>query len=317
MTNPRLGALYRQILATVEQVVHGKPDVIRLAVTALFAEGHLLIEDVPGLAKTSIARALARAVGGVAQRVQFTPDLLPGDITGVQVFDQRTAEFRFHHGPVFANVVLADEVNRGTPKTQSALLEAMAERSVTVDGTTHELPRPFLVVATQNPMEFDGTYRLPEAQLDRFLMRIRVGYPDHDAEVLAIQGDTAGYAIDDLAAVLDPAGLRDVIAEVRQLHVDRAVASYAVRLADATRHHPDVRYGASPRGSIALVRAARGWAATDGRGYVTPDDIKALADAVLAHRVVLTPEAELERRSPHDVIRQILGSVAVPAPARV
>jgi MoxR-like ATPase len=193
----------------------------------------------------------------------------------------------------------------------------MAERSVTVDGTTYDLPRPFLVVATQNPMEFDGTYRLPEAQLDRFLMRIRVGYPDHDAEVMAIQGDTAGFTPDDLAAVLDPAGLRDVVAEVGQLHVDRAVTSYAVRIADATRRHPDLRYGASPRGSIALIRAGRAWAATHGRTYVTPDDVKALADAVLAHRIVLTGEAELERRSPHDVIRQILATVPVPAAARV
>jgi MoxR-like ATPase len=304
--------VYRQILANIEHVVHGKPGVLRLAVSALFAEGHLLIEDLPGLAKTTIARSLARSIGGLAQRIQFTPDLLPGDITGVMIFNQQVNAFEFHHGPVFANIVLADEINRGTPKTQSALLEAMAERSVTVDRTTYELPRPFMVVATQNPMELDGTYRLPEAQLDRFLMRIRVGYPSHDDEVRAIQGDTAGHHPDDLPAVLDPVNLRQVIAAVRRLHTDAEICSYAVRLADATRHHPDVRYGASPRGSIALVRAARAWAATGGRGYVTVDDVKDVATAVLAHRIVLTPDAELERRTAADVIEHVLRTVAVP-----
>jgi MoxR-like ATPase len=306
------GDVFDRILRTVEQVVHGKPEAVRLAVTALFAEGHLLIEDLPGLAKTSIARSLARCIGGVAQRIQFTPDLLPGDITGVTVFNQRTTTFEFHHGPVFANVVLADEINRGTPKTQSALLQAMAERRVTVDKTTHDLPRPFVVIATQNPMELDGTFRLPEAQLDRFLMRIAVGYPDHDAELRAIRGDTAGTTPDDLPAVIDPGSLRELITDVRRLHVDQEISSYAVRLAAATRTHPDIRFGASPRGSIGLIRAARAWAATHGRDFVTPDDLRDLAVPVLAHRIVLTPEAELERRTPEAVVAQVLRSVEVP-----
>jgi MoxR-like ATPase len=308
--------VYRRLLANIQHVVHGKPGVIRLVVTALFAEGHLLIEDLPGLGKTSIARSLARCIGGVAQRIQFTPDLLPSDITGVMVYNQRTNDFEFHHGPVFANVLLADEVNRGTPKTQSALLEAMAERSVTVDKTTHGLPRPFMVVATQNPMELEGTYQLPEAQLDRFMMRISVGYPDHDAEVRAIQGDTAGISPDDLPAIIDPVALRDLIAGINRLHVDTDLCSYAVRLAAESRQHRDVRYGASPRGSIALIRAARAWAATDGREYVTVDDIKSVAVAVLAHRIVLTPEAELERRTSADVVEHLLRTVAVPGLVR-
>jgi MoxR-like ATPase len=244
--------------------------------------------------------------------VQFTPDLLPSDITGVTVFNQQTATFDFRHGPVFANVLLADEVNRGTPKVQSALLEAMAERSVTVEKHTYPLPRPFIVVATQNPMELDGTYRLPEAQLDRFLMRITVGYPDHDAELRAIQGDASGYGPDDLGAVIDTVTLRELIRSVSLVHVDPQVASYAVRLAAATRSHPDIRYGASPRGSIALVRAARAWAATAGRAFVTVDDLKALAVPVLAHRIVLTPEAELEGRRTADVVDRLLHELAVP-----
>jgi MoxR-like ATPase len=306
----------RRLLANIQHVVHGKPDVIRLVITALYAEGHLLIEDLPGLGKTSIARSLARCIGGVAQRIQFTPDLLPSDITGVMVFNQRINDFEFHHGPVFANVLLADEVNRGTPKTQSALLEAMGERSVTVDRVTHELPRPFMVVATQNPMELEGTYQLPEAQLDRFMMKISVGYPDHDAEIRAIQGDTNGVSPDDLPAIIDTESLRALIAGINRLHVDNDLCSYAVRLADASRRHPDIRFGASPRGSIALIRAARGWAATDGREFVTADDIKSVAVAVLAHRIVLTPEAELEGRTGAAIVGQLLATVPVPGLVR-
>jgi MoxR-like ATPase len=314
--NPLYAAeVYRRIATNIQSVLHGKPVVIRQAVTALFAGGHLLVEDLPGLGKTSLARALAKCIGGEGRRIQFTPDLLPSDITGVMVFNQRLNVFEFRDGPVFANILLADEVNRGTPKTQSALLEAMAENSVTVDKQTHELPRPFMVIATQNPMELDGTYQLPEAQLDRFLMRISVGYPDRDAEVRAIMGDTAGMSPDDLPAVIDPAGLREVIGAVRHVRVDPELFAYAVDLAAATRVHPDLRYGASPRGSIALIRAARAWAVTAGREYVTVDDIKDVARPVLAHRLVLTPEAELERRSAETVIDQLLGaSVRVPAP---
>ncbi|WP_433205817.1 AAA family ATPase [Dactylosporangium sp. CS-047395] len=307
-----IAELYRRIASNIEYVVHGKPGVLRLVVTSLFAEGHLLIEDLPGLGKTSIARSLARCVGGLAQRVQFTPDVLPSDITGVMVFNQQSGTFEFHHGPVFANVLLADEVNRGTPKVQSALLEAMSERSVTVDKQTHLLPRPFMVVATQNPMELDGTYRLPEAQLDRFMMRIEIGYPDHDAEVRAIQGDARGVSPDELPAVVEPQELRQIIQSVSALHADPEICSYAVRLAAATRTHRDVRYGASPRGSIALVRAARAWAATAGRDFVNVDDLKELAVPVLAHRVVLTPQAELAGQTSAGVVREALQTVGVP-----
>ena len=263
----------------VQRVIQGKPDVVRLATVALFAEGHLLLEDVPGTGKTSLARSLARSIGGRWSRIQFTPDLLPGDITGVMVYQQGTGSFEFRPGGVFANVVLADEINRGTPKTQSALLEVMAERMVTVDSVPHAVPRPFLVVATQNPIELDGTYRLPEAQLDRFLMRVGVGYPDHDAEVRVVLGAATGVDPDALTPVLDLPELAAVIAQVRRLHVDPLVAGYAVQLAAATREHPAVRYGASPRGSVALVAAARAAAAIEDRSFVTPDDVKTIAHA--------------------------------------
>jgi MoxR-like ATPase len=306
---------YRLLADNVQRVIQGKPEVVRLAVVAMFAEGHLLIEDVPGLGKTSLARSLARSIGGKWNRIQFTPDLLPGDITGVMVYHQGSSEFEFHPGGIFANVVLADEINRGTPKTQSALLEVMAERKVTVDSVQHAVPRPFLVVATQNPIELDGTYRLPEAQLDRFMMRVHVGYPDHDAEVRVVMGDSVGVDPDQLQAVLDLAALEQVIASVNQVFVDPQVASYAVRVAAATRSHPAIRYGASPRGSVALIRAARASAAVDGRNYVTPDDVKAVAYAVLEHRLILTPEAELNRQSTADVLREVLAAVSVPIAA--
>lgn len=312
--SPDPGTAYRLLSDNVQRVIQGKPEVVRLAIVALFAEGHLLIEDVPGLGKTSLARSLARSIGGGWNRIQFTPDLLPGDITGVMVYHQGTSSFEFHRGGIFANVVLADEINRGTPKTQSALLEVMAEGVVTVDSVPHAVPRPFFVVATQNPIELAGTYRLPEAQLDRFLMRVSVGYPDHDAEVRVVTGDATGVDPDNLDPVLDLAALAQVIAQVRALHVDPEVASYAVRVAAATRSHPAVRYGASPRGSVALVRAARALAATDGRGFVTPDDVKGVAGAVIEHRLVLTPEAELNRVEPASVLREVLDATRAPTP---
>jgi MoxR-like ATPase len=310
------GAAYRLLADNVQRVIQGKPDVVRLAIVALFAEGHLLIEDVPGLGKTSLARSLARSIGGAWNRIQFTPDLMPGDITGVTVYHQGSGEFAFHPGAIFANVVLADEINRGTPKTQSALLEVMAERVVTVDAQAHPVPRPFLVVATQNPIELDGTYRLPEAQLDRFLMRVAVGYPDHDAEVRVVMGDAAGVDPDQLEPVLGLDALTAVIEQVRALHVDPEVCSYAVRLAAATRTHPSIRYGASPRGSVALVRAARGLAATEGRAFVTPDDVKAVAVAVLEHRLIRTPEAELNATPVSDVLAEVLDATPVPTAVR-
>ena len=304
--------VYELVAANVGKVIRGKPEAIRLALTSLFAEGHLLVEDVPGVGKTTLARCIARSVDASWNRIQFTPDLLPGDITGVTVYHQGAEAFEFHPGGIFANVVVADEINRGTPKTQSALLEVMAERRVTVDAVTREVPDPFFVVATQNPIEMEGTYRLPEAQLDRFLMRIEIGYPDHDAEVEVVVGDTNRLGPDDLSEVVKLDALREAITAVRAVHVDPAISSYAVRLAAATRDHAAVRYGASPRGSIALIRAAQAWAITDGRKYCTPDDVKDVAVPVLAHRLVLTPDAELNQRLPASVVEDVLGSTATP-----
>ncbi|MEE6258197.1 AAA family ATPase [Plantactinospora sonchi] len=301
-----------RIAGNVQRVILGKPELVRLAIAGLLAEGHLLIEDVPGLGKTTLARCLARSIGGNWNRIQFTPDLLPGDITGVSVYHQRDERFAFHPGGVFANVVVADEINRGTPKTQSALLEVMSERRVTVDATTHEVPRPFLVVATQNPIELEGTYRLPEAQLDRFLLRLSVGYPDLDAEVAVVLGDCAGVTAEELPAVVEIETLRTAITEVRAVRVDPALAGYAVRLAAATRDHAAVRFGASVRGSIALVRTAQALAAMAGRGFITPDDLKEVAVPVLAHRLVLTAEAELNQRGPGEIVAELLDSTPLP-----
>ncbi|MEC3982643.1 AAA family ATPase [Amycolatopsis sp. H20-H5] len=309
--------VYERIAANVQTVVRGKPRVVRLAIAALLAEGHLLLEDVPGLGKTTLARCLARSVGGSWSRIQFTPDLLPGDITGVPVYHQRAERFEFHRGGVFANVVLADEINRGTPKTQSALLEVMAERTVTVDAVRHEVPRPFLVLATQNPIEMEGTYRLPEAQLDRFLMRLEVGYPDLAAEVMVIMSDCAGVGPDELSPVVDIPALQAAVAQVRTAHVEGSICEDAAKLAAATRSHAMLRYGASPRGSIALVRAAQAVAAPHGRGFVTPDDIKEVAHPVLGHRVILTSDAELNQVRPADVIDTVLADVPAPGMSRV
>jgi MoxR-like ATPase len=297
----------------VQQVIRGKPELVRLATAALLAEGHVLIEDVPGLGKTTLARCLAHSIGGQWSRIQFTPDLLPGDITGVTVYHQKDERFAFHPGAVFANIVVADEINRGTPKTQSALLEVMSERQVTIDGVTHEVPRPFLVLATQNPIEMAGTYRLPEAQLDRFLMRLSVGYPDVASEVLVIMSDCAGVTADDLSPVVDVDTLRETIKAVRRSHLDPAVVEYAARLANTTRSHAAVRFGASPRGSIALVRTAQALAAIDGRAFVTPDDIKDVVVPVLAHRLILTADAELNQRSTKEILDEVLATTPVPA----
>jgi MoxR-like ATPase len=304
--------LFERLAQNVERVIQGKPEVVRLALVCLCAEGHLLIEDKPGLGKTSMARSIARSIGGEWQRVQFTPDLLPSDITGVMVYNQGTAKFEFHPGPVFANVLLADEINRATPKTQSALLEVMQENRVTVDGTPHAVPRPFIVVATQNPIEMDGTYRLPEAQLDRFLMRIEVGYPDHDAEVRVLQGERVGMTPDELEKVLTLDEMTKLIQHVHAVRVDDEVASYAVALAAATREHGQVALGASPRGSIGLMRAARAWAVTQDRAYVTPDDLKAVAQPVLAHRLLMKHEAELRHGTAQAVVEEVLATVEVP-----
>jgi len=313
VTHPTAGQVYELIAANVQGVIRGKPELVRLAVAALLAEGHLLVEDVPGLGKTTLSRCLARSIGGSYSRIQFTPDLLPSDVTGVQVFRQGSETFEFRPGGIFANVVLADEINRASPKTQSALLEVMSERTVTVDSVGHEVPRPFLVVATQNPIEMEGTYRLPEAQLDRFLMRLTVGYPNLEAEVLVIMSDCAGVGPDELSPVVDIETLRHAVAQVRSAHIDPAVVEYAARLTAATREHAALRAGASPRGCLALGRAGRAVAATHGRAFVTPDDIKEVAKPVLEHRLILNAEAELNQRRTSDIVDEVLA--AIPAPA--
>ncbi len=304
--------IVERITTNVEKAVLGKSYVIRLSLTAMLSEGHLLLEDVPGTGKTSLARALSQSVRGTSTRVQFTPDLLPGDITGITVFDQRSGEFSFHRGPVFATIVLADEINRASPKTQSALLEVMEEGQVTIDGVSHDVEAPFLVIATQNPIEQAGTYRLPEAQLDRFIMKTSIGYPDHAATLRILDG--AGGP---LATLVDPVveltTMRDLISVARTVHVDPTITDYVARLVEATRTHADVRLGASVRGALALVRCAKTFAATEGRHYVIPDDVKALAEPVLAHRLGLDPESEFDGVTSSGIISEVL--VETPPPS--
>ena len=301
------------ILDEVERAVVGKRDVLELVLLALLADGHVLLEDVPGVAKTLIARSFATATGLRFGRVQFTPDLLPSDVTGSSVFDQRTASFEFRPGPVFCNLLLGDEINRAPPKTQAALLEAMEERQVTADDGTHELERPFLVLATQNPIEYEGTYPLPEAQLDRFLVRLRVGYPTPDDEwdMLDARARRGTDAVA-LNAIIDGQGLRSLQAAVEAVHVGAAVGRYMVALATATRESSEVEVGASPRGSLALLRLARARAALEGRDFVVPDDVKAIAVPALAHRLVLRPELWVRRVDAADVVQRVLDGVPAP-----
>ncbi len=298
--------VFNRLVAGVDHVLLGKTFVIKLAFTALLSEGHLLLEDFPGTGKTSLARALAQSVDGTNSRIQFTPDLLPGDITGVSIYDQRSGKFEFHGGPVFANIVLADEINRASPKTQAALLEVMEEGQVTVDGVTHPVESPFMVIATQNPIEQAGTYRLPEAQLDRFIMKASIGYPDHASTLRILQG--AGTKAHDI--VIPPVATAKVIIEMgamaRTVHVDPSINDYVSRLVDASRNSDEVRLGASVRAALALVRTAKSLAAASGRHYVIPDDVKVLAEPVLAHRLVLDPEAEFEGVTPSSIISQLL-----------
>jgi MoxR-like ATPase len=303
---------FDRLAANIGQVMKGKPEMIRLVLTCFFAEGHLLIEDVPGVGKTSVARALAASISGSWRRIQFTPDLLPSDVTGVTIFNQATREFEFHQGGVFANIVVADEINRASPKTQSALLEVMEEGRVTVDGKPIPVPRPFIVVATQNPIEMDGTYRLPEAQLDRFLLRIAVGYPDAGAERAILNGHRRGTTIDELTPVLDTRRVAGMIADASHVHVADALQDYIVAIAAATRALPEAKLGVSPRGSISLMRASRSRAAADGRAHSIPEDVKALAPSVLAHRLILQPEAELRGITATDLIDRVLAAVPVP-----
>ncbi|NLU77726.1 MoxR family ATPase [Micromonospora sp. HNM0581] len=307
-------ALAARLAENVNTVVLGKPQVVRLALTALFAQGHVLLEDVPGVGKTTLARAVAATVQGQWRRIQFTPDLLPSDVSGVTIFNQATRGFEFHPGPVFANIVIADEINRASPKTQSALLEVMEERTVTVDGVRHPVPQPFLVVATQNPVEMDGTYRLPEAQLDRFLVKLSVGYPDESVEVEVLRGATI-RSPEALAAVTDTATVGEMVRMARRVHIAEPLYAYAVRLAAATRTHPQVRVGVSPRGVIALTRAACAYALIDGRGWIMPEDLKTLTEPVFAHRLLLTPDAQVRGVTAADVLRQAVASVPVPLPS--
>ena len=303
-------ALARQ----VELVLKGKKRAVHLSLVCLFAEGHLLIEDVPGVGKTSLAKAIAKSIGGAWRRIQFTPDLLPSDVTGASVWDRSRNDFEFRPGAVFANIVLADEINRASPKTQSALLESMEERQVTVDTETYKLPAPFMVIATQNPIELEGTYPLPEAQLDRFMLRLRIGYPDRDAElaILDVYGERE-VDIDALEPVCDAETVATLSKELVQIHIAPELQGYVVDLCVATRHHRDLMLGVSPRGSLALQRASRALAASVGRQYVVPDDIKALAPSMLEHRLVLAPEAMMRGVSAGDVLTSVLESVPVPA----
>ena len=306
---------FQAIVDNVERVIQGKTEAVRLAVTCLVAEGHLLIEDVPGVGKTSLAKAMAATLGCAWHRIQFTPDLLPSDVTGVNVYSRANGSFEFRPGGVFANIVLGDEINRASPKTQSALLEAMQERQVTVDATTYGLPTPFMVIATQNPVEHEGTYPLPESQLDRFLMRIPMGYPDRAAEIqmLDLHGGPDAVAIEELRPVTTTERVVAMTEAARAVHVAPALKGYMVDLAEATRRHPSLALGISPRATLALQGAARARAASVGRDYVVPDDVKHLAGPVLEHRLVLTPEATIAGVSGSDVLTQVLGTVPVPA----
>jgi len=301
-----------RISANIERVIEGKPDVVRLALVVLLAEGHLLIEDVPGVGKTMLAKALARSVDCSVRRLQFTPDLLPSDVTGVSVYNQDSREFEFKPGAIFANLVVGDEINRASPKTQSALLEAMEERQVTVDGTTYILEAPFMVVATQNPIEMEGTYPLPEAQRDRFTARVSMGYPSADAELDMLDTHGGPAALDDLEPVADAAQVRKLIEIVRGVHVSDEVKRYVVELVTATRTAPELRLGASPRASLQLLRTARAQAALQGRDYVLPDDVQELAVRVLAHRLLPTAEAQVSRRTPEAVVTELVGRLPLP-----
>lgn len=305
--------IFNRLVANVDQVLLGKTFVIRLGFTALLSEGHLLLEDFPGTGKTSFARAMAQSVAGTTSRIQFTPDLLPGDITGVSIYDQGKAAFEFHPGPIFANIVLADEINRASPKTQSALLEVMEEAHVTVDGVTHPVGAPFMVIATQNPIEQAGTYRLPEAQLDRFIMKASIGYPDHASTLRILEG--AGTKAHEVT--VPPIVTADVVVEMGQLartvHVDPTINDYVSRLVEATRTATEVRLGASVRGALALIRTAKTLAAASGRHYVIPDDVKALAEPVLAHRLIIDPEAEFDGVTAPSIMSQIL--IETPPPS--
>jgi MoxR-like ATPase len=309
----RFSESFDAVVDNVSQVIQGKDDAIRLAMVCLVAEGHLLIEDVPGVGKTTLAKAMARSLDCEWNRIQFTPDLLPSDVTGVTVYARNRGTFEFRPGGIFANLVVGDEINRASPKTQSALLEAMEERQVTVDTTTYQLPNPFMVMATQNPVEHEGTYPLPESQMDRFLMRVRMGYPDRASEIEMLDNTNTA---EDITPVIGPADVEAMVGLAREIHMAPSLKAYVVDLADATRNHPSLSLGISPRACLALQRAARALAASEGRDYVVPDNLKELAPYVIEHRLILTPEAGLGGTSVEDVLDEVLDSVPVPTGRR-
>jgi MoxR-like ATPase len=301
------------IIANVETVIVGKPQEVRLSVIGLLCQGHILIEDVPGVGKTMLARSIARSTGCTFKRIQFTPDTLPSDITGVSIYNQRTGDFEFRPGPIMSQIVLADEINRATPKTQSALLEAMEERQVTVDGVTRPVPQPFLVMATENPVEYEGTFPLPEAQLDRFLLRVHLGYPAHGDEVTIIEQQQRAHPITALAQVTDANEITTVQDAVKEIYVDSLVKHYIVALAESTREHEAVHLGASPRGSLALFRAGQARALVDGRDFVLPDDVKEVAYAALGHRILLNAAARVKGVTASEVVSDCLDRVPIPS----
>ena len=307
-----IAVLARRIRENIQKVIIGKDEVINQVLVAVLCEGHVLLEDVPGIGKTTLARALAVSLGCSFHRIQFTPDLLPSDVTGLNWFNQKKQEFEFRQGPIMSQVVLADEINRATPRTQSGLLEAMQERQVTIDGVTYPLPRPFLVLATQNPVELEGTFPLPEAQIDRFLLRVAIGYPTLEEENLILERFRASDPLQDLKAVTDPSEIQQMIHERQQVRVEKSLQDYIVKIARTTRENLEIELGASPRATLALYQTAQAWAALHDRDFVLPDDVKKMVPVVLCHRLMIAPQAELRGRKPEELIMDIVSSVPVP-----